>query len=446
MSKPNTQDEGSIIITMLIMLVTTALISALLISVYNGLTTSRRYGDSANALQLSDAAVNDAVKSLGTAVGSTIGPVTKTLGSAGTYKYSATLDSTANVWHIDAYGYDTSGKARHVKAEAVPEPLFSNAFFFDSGIALPSGVALDSFTSGNSTQTTCSRHGVLGTNDPAHLTFNSSGGNGNGQQNCTDAVWYGSSNTWVYPVDGCIGYHDPNQSAVYPPQTGQVNACPPTPYTALTQPKYAIPSIKAPAGTTFVTAGSSAGKANDQKSWPTVPCDANHHIAGGARYYVSQVVLLPGCQVDALNGPAIIYTTGAVSIGQQNGGAASNRSPGMNPPDTSHPLLCPNYAGTDWQGLPRSDYCPGWSSNLQIYMTDGNTNTISFGNAAAFWGVVMGENAAISTASQVQVWGAMRVSALASGAQLSLHYDEALGSIGTGIYQVKDWREEPTQG
>lgn len=440
-SRVRDDESGSIILTVMIALVVTGLVAALLTNVYNGLATTRRYGDSANALQLADAAVNDAVKSIGNVNGSSLPLTSKTLGAAGTYTYQATLDSTANVWHIDAYGIDNSGRKRHVKAEAVPQALFSNAFFFDSGLALPSGIALDSFSDGGSLQATCSRHGVLGTNDAAHLTFASSGGGGNGQQNCTDAVWYSSSNTWKYPVDGCIGYHDPNQPAVYPPQTGQVNACPPIPATKVSSPKYAIPSVTVPTGTSFVTQKSNAGTSS--QSWPAVPCDSTHHIPGGQRYYVSQVVLLPGCRVDALNGPAVIYTTGAVNIGSPNGGGSSNQNPGMNPPDTAHPLLCPTYSGSDWHGNTRTNYCPGWASNLQIYMTDGNTSTVNFGNHAAFWGVIMGANSAIATASQVEMWGAMRVAGMASGAQLTLHYDEALGSIGTGIYQIKNWREEP---
>ena len=153
--------------------------------------------------------------------------------------------------------------------------------------------------------------------------------------------------------------------------------------------------------------------------------------------------MLPGCQVNAVNGPALIYTTGSVNIGIQNGGASSNRNPGMNPPDTSNPLICPTDAGNDWRGTPRSDYCPGWSSDLQIYMTNGNTNSINFGNSASFWGVVMGQNAQIATAPQVEMWGALRVAGMAGSSQLMLHYDEALGSISTGVYSIKDWREEP---
>jgi hypothetical protein len=76
-------------------------------------------------------------------------------------------------------------------------------------------------------------------------------------------------------------------------------------------------------------------------------------------------------------------------------------------------------------------------------MTDGNTNNVSFGNNATFWGVIMGQNAKISSAPQVEMWGAIRVSGLQSSAQMTLHYDEALGAISTGVYTVRNWREEP---
>ena len=76
-------------------------------------------------------------------------------------------------------------------------------------------------------------------------------------------------------------------------------------------------------------------------------------------------------------------------------------------------------------------------------MTDGNLNTINFGNSASFWGVIMGQRAQIATAPQVEMWGALRVGGLAGSSQLSLHYDEALGSISTGVYSIKSWREEP---
>jgi hypothetical protein len=441
-SRPRDED-GSIIVAMMVIFVATALIVSVVALVYSSMRTTRRYGDSANALQLADAAVNDAVKDIPTVAGQNMPLKTKVLGTAGSYSYSATLDPAASIWHIDAFGIDNSGVKRHVKAEASPESLFSNAFFVDSALALPSGVLMDSFTSGLTPESMCTRKGILGTNNPGNLTFNSSGGSGTAQKNCTDAVYFSSNSVWPYPVDGCVGYHDPSAPDVYPPNYGQPNQCPPAPYTTVSTPKYSIPSVAVPNGTNFVTQSSSAG--NGAQSWPAVPCDATHHIPGGARYYVSQVNLLPGCRVDAANGPALIYTTGSVNIGIQNGAGSTNQTPGMNQPDTSpsNSLICTNPGTTDTHSNPGSYYCPGWSANLQIYMTDGNTNSINFGNHADFWGVIMGQNAQIATAPHVEMWGALRVGGLAGSSQLSLHYDEALGSISTGVYSIKSWREEP---
>lgn len=434
-------ERGNIIITLMVILVATGFIVGLTSLVYNQLNQTRRYGDAANSLQLADAAVNDAVKDVAKAVGSSLGPTTKSLGNAGSYTYSATLDPSSNVWHVDAWGVDKSGVKRHVKAEAVPQSLFSNAFFVDSALSMPSGVSLDSFSNGQSLQNTCTRQGFLGTNDPADLTFNAAGGNGTAQQGCTDSVWNNGANLWPYPVDGCIAYHDSNSAAVWPPQYGTSNHCPPAPNTAVADPKFPIPSLL-PVGLGNPVAQQS-GQGNAAQSWPKVPCDATHPIPGGAQYYVTQATLLPGCRVQASSGPAIVYVQGAVNIGIQNGGASQNRSPGMNAPDTSNPLLCPTYSGSDFHGNPRNDYCPGWAGNLQIYMTDTDTSTINFGNSASFWGVIMGQKAQVATAPQVEMWGAMRVAGLNGSSQLMMHYDQALGIITNGVYSIKDWREEP---
>jgi hypothetical protein len=437
----NRDEHGSIVIALMIIMVATGVIVGTTLLVYSDQKTTRRAGDSANALQLADAAVNDAVKDVSTAPGSSLGPTTKSLGSAGSYTYSATLDPVETMWHIDAWGTDKSGVKRHLKAEAVPQSLFSNAFFVDSALSLPAGVSLDSFTDGQTLQNTCTRKGTLGTNDPADLLFNSTGGNGTAQQGCTDTVWYGASNVWQYPMDGCVAYHDSEAPPVWPPQYGTADHCPPEPYTQVADPKFPIPSITATG--LGAPVNQQAGPGNAGQSWPNVPCDATHPIPGGARYYVTQVTLLPGCKVNAINGPAIIYVQGSVNIGIQNGGASQNRSPGMNAPDTSNPLLCPVYSGGDFRNTPRTDYCPGWSSYLQIYMTDSDNGNINFGNSATFWGTIMGQNAKIATSPQVEMWGALRVKGLVGSAQLMLHYDEALGKVTTGVYSIKNWREEP---
>src|SRR5258705_9109350 len=94
-------ERGSIIIAMMVIFVATGLIVSVVALVYNSMKVTRRSGDSANALQLADAAVNDAVKDIPTVVGSNMPLKTKQLGTApnyaGSYTYSATLDPAAPI-------------------------------------------------------------------------------------------------------------------------------------------------------------------------------------------------------------------------------------------------------------------------------------------------------------------------------------------------------------
>ena len=62
-------ERGSMIIAMMVIFVATGLIVSVVALVYNSMKVTRRSGDSANALQLADAAVNDAVKDIPTVGG-----------------------------------------------------------------------------------------------------------------------------------------------------------------------------------------------------------------------------------------------------------------------------------------------------------------------------------------------------------------------------------------
>jgi Tfp pilus assembly protein PilX len=64
-------EEGSIVLMMLIMLVVTALVVTTIAVTQQGLRTSRRAGDSANALQVADAAINEALAEIPRVAGAT---------------------------------------------------------------------------------------------------------------------------------------------------------------------------------------------------------------------------------------------------------------------------------------------------------------------------------------------------------------------------------------
>src|SRR5438093_4473681 len=129
-------EEGSIAIVMAIMMVASTLTLALVATSEAGLRASRRAGDSANALQLSDAGLNDAVRAVGTTAQTTMDSGVVSLGPAGSYQYTATLDPSATIWHLQSTGIDPRGVKRTVNADAVAESLFGSALFVQSNMGI----------------------------------------------------------------------------------------------------------------------------------------------------------------------------------------------------------------------------------------------------------------------------------------------------------------------
>ena len=420
------RQRGSIPITMMVILVVTALVIAILTSAESGLKLARRSGDSANALQLADAGINDALKQIASTSQSTLSASTVSLGTAGSYTFSGTRDAFQNVWHIDSVGIDATGVKRHLKADATTQTLFGNALFTQTTLKMASGSSADSFRDGTTTANMCTQHGIVGTNTPNQFTFNSNGG-GQAIANCR-------GNTWGYATDGCVSYGDGTQ-ALPPYGSG---ACPPPPSTSKTSPALQLPQVQAPGGVT-----------KDQNpNNPSTPntCDSTHAIKGGQIYYWTNVVLRQGCTVDTTSGRAIIYTPGQVEIGDTHGNSGTVNAP---PTNTA---LCGSTATSilrDAWNNPASDYCPGWAANLQIYIISGSGSPgMLFHNHAQFWGVIDAPTTTVLTdgsgSPHVDVFGSIVANSASPNAQFAFHYDDSLGDLtGTGQYQVANWREEP---
>src|SRR6266542_2349067 len=118
-------ERGSVAMALIVIVVATVMVVALLVTTQIGLRSARRAGDSANALQLADAGINDAAKAITAHTGGFSGG--SSLGTAGSYAYTATKDGA--VWRLDATGTDASGVKRRVLADAVDQALFGHAFF-----------------------------------------------------------------------------------------------------------------------------------------------------------------------------------------------------------------------------------------------------------------------------------------------------------------------------
>jgi hypothetical protein len=400
-----TDERGSLVLVLLVMAVSTGLVIALLQATYSGLRVSRRTGDSANALEVADAGINDAARKIPTAQSGTFNG-TVNLGAAGSYTYTAQLETGTSVWHLDSTGVDPTGAKRRIKADARSESLFSAGFMTNALLALKAGSTVDSYTNGAHT---CTGHGIIGTNDPTNLTFQ-----GNAGQNCSG----------TYASDGCIAYGDGTQPL---PPIGSAQ-CPPAPKSLKASPKFPLPPVPA-AAYSDLTLNTS----------PPV-CDATHPIIGGYRYYWSSLTMRGGCWVDTTAGRAVIFTPGNVVVGNTNGQGGSVNAPPANRAD-----LC----GAVSTVPPANDYCPGWTANLQIFMVGGG-GSMSFNNHGKFWGVIYGPQSAVlnggSGSPHVDIWGSIIANSSSTNAQFSLHYDEALGDLATnGLYDISNWREEPLQ-
>jgi Tfp pilus assembly protein PilX len=378
-------EEGSVVMAVLVGVVATLLIIALLATTEIGLRASRRSGDSANALQLADAGINDAAKAVTAHTTDFTG--NSSLGTAGSYTYSATKDpSNVLVWHLDATGTDATGARRRIKADAIDQPIFGNAFFALTSASIK-GTA-DSYTDQDHT---CNNpgSGVIGSNGT--ITFTG------GYTNC------GRN----YPADGCIFY---GQTTIPNGATG-AGACPPT-NTTTTMQKFIPPPVTVPSGLT---------------SEGAFTCSATVPIPSGTHLYTN-LILSDGCQV-AGAGPAVLYATVSVTVGTLSGNCKSvinaPSGPCTSPPD-------------DW-------YRSGWPARLQINVANGD---VLFANHANFWGVINAPNSTVKTdgngTPQVEVFGSVVAGSVDTAAQFNFHYDKSLSQqLTTGQYQVTNWREEP---
>ena len=416
-------EEGSVALVMVIMMVASTLTLALVTTSEAGLRASRRAGDSANALQLSDAGLNDAVRAVGTTAQTNLDSGVVGLGAAGSYRYTATLDPSASIWHLQSTGIDPRGVKRTVNADAVAESLFGSALFVQSNLAIPSGGTLDSFTNGLTPANMCTKHGMVGTDSGQNLSFNT-----HGSVNCQDWAY---SNGFNSPVDGCISYADTNPPM---PPTGS-GQCP-SDNTSLRTPAFAPPQVVSPgiAATPPIACSSST---------PALAAPAD-----GSAYFWTSIVLRPGCRIDPTNGPVVIYTSGVIDIGDANGNSGQVNAP------YAVSGLC--GASTYTAGLkdknnnPSSYYCPGWAGKLRLYMLSGSNNTVILRNHAQFWGIIDAPSACLacvgangnSGTPHSEVWGAILTATANSQAQVSLHYDDSLADLGTGRYTVRNWREE----
>lgn len=416
-------ESGSMVIMLGVLLVTTLLVTATLTETGFGLRVSRRYGDSANALQVADAGVNDAAQSVPLAAGSTF-TRSGTVGN-GAYTYTASHDTTdPRLWHVDSIGVDRSGVKRRIQADATGESQFTSPLYVNNLLIVGAGGLLDSFTSGQSSATGCTGKGYISVSDGNNVSF-TSGGKGNA--NCTGRV---IDPTWTWAMDGCVVFGGSNL-----PPTGQAN-CPPPPATSKTTKLFPLQKVNAPtSGVTYPSSGSVPGT-----SWTCNAGSGANALHRGGVYYYTTVTLAAGCGFDTTgfnsSNPARIYAKSVV-VGSSAHGL-------VNAPTTATcPVSTAGWAYADANNNPPAYYCTGWPSMLQVFVPSGIGGSVSFqGSNTDFWGMVDAPDATVVLSSpQLEMWGAMVAGSVNVKSQFSWHFDETETSVTTGRYSIKNWRE-----
>lgn len=412
-------EQGSIIIAMMVLFVTTALVVALMDTTLSGLHMSRSASGSANALQAADAGVNQAAKDITSpscaSAGSCSG--TATLGN-GSYSYTATLINDVD-WRVTSIGTDSlTGRKRKIVADAVAQSLFSNAFFAIAGATIK-GTA-DSFTSpSNTCDTTSNADGTIGSDGSISLTQSA----GSSSYNCRQYAAGG----YQYAADGCTFYG----TSTIPSSAVGPGECPPAPGSFATSQPFDPPTPTPPSG--YTSGGdftcSSAGQIGSGQP-------------SGSTYTVvyNNLTLKNGCSV-ATGVTAIIYVLGNVTIGTATG----NCNNFINPPPGA---TCQSTASSAIPQWPTNWYTTGWTSELKILVEGCLSCTVTFANHTVFWGVIDAPNSAVNATGgnpQVTVFGAIVAhSANESTAQFAFHYDQSLaGQDSTDQFAIKNWREVP---
>lgn len=419
------QSGFALILTVMVSLVIAGLVATMVVATNSGLKLSRNQGDSANALQVADAGINAAVKTLTDYTGASPLVLSSTLsGSGDSYTVTATKESPT-VWHLDAVGTDANGARRRILADAVAVPLLANAVFAKSNVSFGSGVAVDSFSGGATQPETCNGLGYVGTNNPAINDINVSGGGG-GVRNCTSALPAAVQATKGIPstgyvFDACVGY------AANEPVPPFLNESDNT-------TKHTCGEIKRLTPLLELDSVSVDGLALTNNS---LVCTGPLDLAPG-KYFYHSITLKNGCRIP--NGsatqfnPVKLYTDGPLNIGD-----GSNQV--VNAPASCAGTGAGNdyYGGTD--ASPLSYYCRGWAGQTQIYAA--GSGAVNFENHVRFFGVVFAPERVASGGPHPIVWGAIAVSSVDSGAQVGVHFDEALGQLTTGKFTINVWREAP---
>lgn len=467
-------EEGSLPLALLAAIVIAGIVAVLLTRVVAGEGAARFDRDFADALQTADVGINRGLFALNEGlvpVGASSYPATPPAPTQiGEVDYDWSLSRTGNgQWEITSRSTTPSGVSRLLVATATEDPLFVQGAFADRPLALNgTSSTLDSYNSSISCVNNC--WGVPGT------TFGQKYGTGNATIGSNEQLDL-SGQPQIAPGSGFLYDWAANPGVGTPAPFGQRlvegemdDACIVTaganntrcttefvrtveqPHsmslpdrTQFVQDMFTSGECSDPASTHWLTDGQIGNKRND----PPVTLDSYANVLsledegpnnpvreGFVNFFCvedlsfkTSVVLSHEVTVD---NPVIFFVKNSLTV------------------DNSLSVACHNFSST---ATPSTSNCDADSvsnatsrtirpqaSRLQIYVAALGDADVAMGNGE-FAGVVFAPRSNCSNAGGSHFFGAMMCRTIDHVGNWAFHYDDALGTFGSGYWSVARWEE-----
>lgn len=468
------REEGSLPLALLAAIVIAGIVSVLLARVVAGERAARFDRDYSDALQTADVGINRGLFALneglvppGASSYPASAPAPTQIGDID-YDWSLTRTGTAQ-WEITSRSMTPSGVSRLLVATATEDPLFVQGAFADRPLALNgTSSQLDSYNSSVSCGSNC-------WGDPG-TTFGQKYGTGNATIGSNEQLDL-SGQPQIPPGSGFLYDWAANPGEGSPAPFGKRlvegaldDACV---VTAGTKTRCTTEyvrtvldphSMSLPERTQFVTDMFETGECSDPGSAHWLPSgqigDRRNDPPVALRSYATQAGIGsdPGpntpvqdgfvnffCVEDlsfktnvvlshevTVDNPVIYFVKNKLTVDQSLSIACHNFSATTTPPDS-------NCDADSISNAANRTIRPQ-ASRLQIYVAGLGDADIEMGNGE-FAGVVFAPRSNCSNGGGAHFFGAMMCRTIDHRGFWSFHYDDALGTFGSGYYSVARWEE-----
>lgn len=415
-------DDGSIILSMLAVMVVSALLLVVLGTVLSGQRQTTYDKTFEQALQVAEVGHNQMISLIQSdpnAEPATMVPIEGTTTEGGSYRAEAVREGT--FWRVTAKGWTLNGPERTVEARIKVRPLFSLAAFGRTLADFNGGNGADSFDSALGSGL-CWFGSMTSYADPGTPTAAATGG-ATAVNMCRPTGLGVVATNGELQLKGGVAekidaaeIHNAREGVIdpLPDATGYCKGVTATCdlFTAAEGAKgrYYREPIELPAITSC-----------DGLAGAPAPFTGNDYALSGRAYNLSDVTLTGETTFTGTTAqPTLLCVSGKLTI------------------QAAHLINFEQQVYPD--GITR--WAPRKPGSLLIFMTNQGNSQLEMGNNASISGAIYAPNAAVVCGPQGNVYGSLVANSIDNAGGWNFHYDEALGAqMINAPVRVQDWRE-----